>query len=73
MADDLSLFGVQKEADELWQELEEETAATDWVEVDVYCMVRIAPSVPAGIVATANEHDANPRGAAPKVHACFMN
>jgi len=56
-ADELSLFTVQRAAEREWETLESRVEAFESRGVAISTLVRIAPSVEAGILAAASEYD----------------
>ena len=59
LTDELSLHSAQARAEDEWATLERRIRALESSDAQVQLAVRIAPSVESGIVATANEYDAD--------------
>ena len=59
LTDELSLHGAQRSAQSEWASLERQMQPHLDAAVETQTVVRIAPSVESGIVATANEYDAD--------------
>lgn len=57
--DELSMVTAQKAAEEEWQRLEDRVAEFESSELPISTLVRIAPSIHSGILATAREYDAD--------------
>ena len=59
LTDELSLYGAQRSAEAEWAALERDLQPYLDEDLETQTVVRIAPSVKSGIVATANEYDAD--------------